>query len=309
MKTAYRIAALAASASMALVPAAALAQRQQPTPEQRIDRLERQLSQIQRQVFPRGRPADTAGVSTYPAATQSSVVTLDQRLDSVERQLTDLLRQSEENAHTLQSLQADIAKVRSAQAQRIGALEQRISEAATAAPIQAPAQEPPAAKPPARGKPTAATVTPTSSVTANATPGSDDATGAVSDPGEDAYSEGFHEWQNGQYDQAVATLKQFVEAYPRHRRVSYANNLIGRALLDMGDARGAAEALLANYRGNPDGARAQDSLLYLGQALMKLGQPGQACKAYAELSSVYGSKGRTDLQKPLADAKALAQCS
>ena len=309
MKTAYRIAALAASASMALVPAAALAQRQQPTPEQRIDRLERQLSQIQRQVFPRGRPADTAGFSTEPAATQSSVVTLDQRLDSVERQMTDLLRQSEENAHTLQSLQADIAKVRSDQDQRIGALEQRMSEAATAAPIQAPAQEPPAAKPPTRGKPTAATVKPTSSVTSNATPAPDDATGAVSDPGEDAYSEGFHEWQNGQYDQAVATLKQFVAAYPRHKRVSYANNLIGRALLDKGDARGAAEALLANYRGNPDGARAQDSLLYLGQALMKLGQPGQACKAYAELTSVYGSKVRTDLQKPLADAKAQAQCS
>ena len=219
--------------------------------------------------------------------------------------MTDLLRQSEENAHTLQSLQADIAKVRSDQDQRIAALEQRMSEAAVAAPVQ----EPPAAKPPARGKPTAATVNPTSAVTSAATPASDESTGAATDPGEDAYSEGFHEWQNGQYDQAIATLKQFVAAYPRHKRVSYANNLIGRALLDKGDARGAAEALLANYRGNPDGARAQDSLLYLGQALMKLGQPGQACKAYSELTSVYGSKVRTDLQKSLADAKAQAQCS
>ena len=30
---------------------------------------------------------------------------------------------------------------------------------------------------------------------------------------------------------------------------------------------------------------------------MKLGQPGQACKAYAELESVYGAKIRPDLKK------------
>ena len=42
---------------------------------------------------------------------------------------------------------------------------------------------------------------------------------------------------------------------------------------------------------------------------MKLGQPGQACKAYAELDSVYGSKVRPELQKPIADARAQAQCS
>ena len=40
----------------------------------------------------------------------------------------------------------------------------------------------------------------------------------------------------------------------------------------------------------PAGERAPDSLYYLGQALMKLGQPAQACNAYAELDEVYGSK-------------------
>ena len=76
-----------------------------------------------------------------------------------------------------------------------------------------------------------------------------------------------------------------------------------------GDARGAATALLANYRSNPGGERASDSLYYLGQALMKLGQPGQACKAYAELDAVYGAKIRPDLKKLETDAKAQAQCN
>ena len=89
---------------------------------------------------------------------------------------------------------------------------------------------------------------------------------------------------------------------PKHRRTSYANNLIGRSLLAKGDARGAAQVLLANYRGNPRGERAPDSLFYLGQALMQLGQPGQACKAYAELESVYktasGPTSRSSFPRP-----------
>ena len=109
--------------------------------------------------------------------------------------------------------------------------------------------------------------------------------------------QGFHQWEAGQYDQAISTLKAFTAAYPKHRRVSYANNLIGRSLLDKGDARDAAAALLANYRSNPGGERAPDSLYYLGQATMKLGQPAQACKAYDEFDAIYGAKVRARPQE------------
>jgi len=300
---------LAACASLALGPVAAVAQRQAATPEQRIDRLERQIEQMQRQVFPRGRPADTAGFAGEPAATQSSVATLDQRLDAVERQMADMLRQSEENSHRLQAIEADIAKIRTDQEQRIGALEQRMNDAATAAPVvPQPSAEPTKPVSPKSGttKPkgaSAATTTSTSPLptSASATP--------AGDAGEDAYSEGFKQWEAGNYDQAITSLRAFTSAYPKHRRVSYANNLIGRSLLDKGDARGAAQALLANYRTNPAGERAPDSLFYLGQALMKLGQAGQACKAYQELDAVYGAKVRPDLKKLEADGKAAANCS
>src|SRR4029079_8429670 len=128
------IIALAASAAVAsLSTSAALAQRQPPpTQEQRLDRLERQVQQVQRQVFPKGRPADTAGFSDEPAASQSSVVTLDQRLDALERQMADILRQSEGNGNPLTTLQNDVTRARAEQDQRIGALEQRVSEAAAA---------------------------------------------------------------------------------------------------------------------------------------------------------------------------------
>lgn len=297
---------LAAGAALLLVPASgALAQRQPPSPEARIDRLERQVQQVQRQVFPKGRPADTAGFADDPAATQSSVATLNQRLDALERQMTDLLRQSEENGNRLQNLEAVSAKTRADHEQRIAAIESQLSSGAVPAavpgalvPVQnQPASHPPAAKPLGQSAGASAD-TPTGAAQAGA-----------SDPGEDAYTQGFHLWQDGKYDEAITALRAFTSAYPKHRRVSYANNLVGRALLDKGEARAAAEALLANYRNDPAGERAPDSLYYLGQALTKLGQTAQACKAYGELDAVYGAKIRPDLKALEAAAKAQAQCS
>ena len=298
------------AASVAFLPASAIAQRPQPTPEQRIDRLERQVNEMQRRVYPKGKPADTAGFSDDPAATQASVLSLDQRLDALERQMADILRQSEENGNRLRSLEAGMGQLKADEDQRIQAIEQRMNQAApAAAPVTSEAAPEPSSPPPAKAKPKGTT----QPKAAEAAPAVTDATTAAaaepaSDPGEDAYSQGFHEWEAGQYDQAISTLKSFVASYPKHRRVSYANNLIGRALLDKGDARAAATALLANYRSNPGGDRAPDSLFYLGQALMKLGQPTQACKAYSELDAVYGAKVRPDLKKLEDDAKAQSNC-
>ncbi len=306
---------LAAGASLAFMPSIALAQRQAPpTPEQRIDRLERQVQQMQRQLFPKGRPADTAGFSDDPAASQSSVVSLDQRLDALEKQMADLVRQSEENGNRLRTLESSLAQAKTDQDQRIAALEQKMTEAASQAPVQGPESTPATtvpAKPKASGnktspaKKTAAIEAPAEGGPATAS----DAAASPVDEGEDAYSQGFRLWEAGQYDQAIAQLKAFTAAYPKHRRVSYANNLIGRSLLSKGDKEEAAKVFLANYRRNPAGERAADSLYYLGQAEMQLGQPGQACRVYAEFDAIYGVKARADLKKQVADAKAQAQCN
>lgn len=290
----------AAAIGLASLHAPALAQRQPATPEQRLERLERQVQEVQRQVFPRGRPTATAGFSDEPAATQSSVATLDQRLDALERQMSDILRQSEENGHRQQSIEADLAKLRTDQDARIATLERRLSDAAAATVPAAATTEPVVTPEKPTAKPRIELV--------EAKPVAADAASAT-DAGEDAYTAGFRLWEAGKYDEAIASLKSFNAAYPKHRRVSYARNLIGRSLLDKGDARGAAEAFLANYRNNSKGERAPDSLYYLGQSLIKLGQPGQACKAYAELDSVYGSKVRADLQKQVAAAESEAKCN
>jgi TolA-binding protein len=289
-------AAIAALAALGMTPVAA--QQRAPTPDQRIERLEQQLRQVQRQVFPRGQPADTAGIANEPAATQSSVRTIDARLNGVERQLADILRQSEENGHQLTVMQADIARMKAEQEERLGALERGAAAA-------------PAIQPSTTGAlPSGPPVTPNnnaarpSSTTAAAAPAA-----SADDAGEIAYDEGYQLWRAGKFDQAVTSLRAFSSSFPKHRRASWANNLAGRALLDKGEPRAAAEALLANYRGNPKGERAPDSLYYLGQALMQLKQSEQACKAYAELEAVYGPAMRDELKRLLPPAKADARCN
>lgn len=282
---------------------ATLAQNQ-ATPEQRIQRLENQLRQVQGRVFVRGQPADTAGFAYEPAATQSSVTAINDRLAALERQLAEILRQSEENGNRLATMESALVRLRTDQDQRLATLERRVAEAAVAPtidPASTPASTTPTPPRPTGGPPPEVKPSSAAPAAAGATP--------AADPGEDAYSEGFRLWEAGNYTQAITSLRSFASAYPRHRRVSFANNLIGRSLLDSGQPRAAAEALLANYRSNPRGERAPDSLYYLGQSLVKLGQPGQACKAYAELEDVYSGKIRADLAKLLPPAKSQAGCS
>lgn len=299
---ALRFAALVATLLMG-ASAPALAQNQ-GTPEQRIDRLEKQLRQVQGRVFVRGQPADTAGFVYEPAATQSSVTAVNERLAALERQVADILRQSEENGHRLSAIEADLAKLRNDQDQRIGALEAKVAQLSVAPPVPESATPVTTTVPKPAGtggpKPQPSTAKP-SEPAGPAAP--------ADDPAEEAYSQGFRQWQGGQYDESIRSLRAFVKAYPKHRRVSYANNLIGRAYLDSNRPGPAAEAFLANYRQNENGERAQDSLYYLGQSVMKLGQPGQACKAYAELEDVYRGKIRPEIAKLLPTAKAQAGCN
>jgi TolA-binding protein len=230
-------------------------------------------------------------------ATQASVANLDNRIVALERQIADLLRVGEENAHRIGQLEAQLKQQKDDSTARIAALEAQLA-AASQAPVQSAAEtDEPKSTPMNAVASTASKPKPTNAVVTSET-----------DPAEEAYDAGYQLWNAGKYDEAVGALRAFVSAYPSHRRTSWANNLTGRALLDKGEPRAAAEVLLTNYRSNPKGERAADSLFYLGQALMKLDQASQACKAYGELEAVYGSSMRPALKEMLPKAKSEAKC-
>ncbi|WP_265528759.1 tetratricopeptide repeat protein [Sphingomicrobium marinum] len=263
----------------------------------RIERLERQVRQMQKEVYPEGRPADTAGFYDEPVATRQSVDILTGRVDTLERQLATLIRESQESQYRLGQMEAEIARLRGEMVAR------------PAAPAEE--DDPPLVSTPrfeTDDEPVGGDID---------TPANDDepiAAIASNDPnfelaGEEAYIEGYRLWNDGNNQRAITVLRAMETSFPGHRRVSWARNLIGRALLDSGQPRAAAEALLANYRNDPKGERAADSLFFLGQALMELNQPGQACRAYDELEEVYGSSVREYLRERLPNARARANCS
>ncbi|MCJ7421533.1 tetratricopeptide repeat protein [Sphingomicrobium astaxanthinifaciens] len=267
----------------------------------RIERLERQVRQVQRRVYPDGPPADTAGFYDEPVATRQSVDIMTGRIEALERQVTTLVRQSEEAQFRLGQMEADVARLRAT-----------VEELRSAPPPPAPTPmvETPAAPDDALSGGADAGAVAAAPPPAAARPV---AVIPITDPvrladGEEAYNVGFRLWDAGDFDGAIRQLDAMIAQYPGHPKLSWARNLKGRALLDANRPREAAEVLLANYRGDETGERAADSLYFLGQALMRLNQPSQACRVYDELEDVYGGAMRSFLAERLPAARAAARC-
>jgi TolA-binding protein len=110
---------------------------------------------------------------------------------------------------------------------------------------------------------------------------------ATDDPGDDEYTYGYRLWEAGYFPEARQQLALFLEKYPNHARISYGRNLLGRAFLDDGQPREAATHFFENYQKDKNGARAADSLLFLSEAMVAIGDTNRACIALAEFSESY----------------------
>ncbi|HEY7808914.1 MAG TPA: tetratricopeptide repeat protein [Allosphingosinicella sp.] len=269
--------------------------------DRRVDRLEQEMRAVQRRVFPgangsvvgpeiqeQARPVEQSGV---PGG--SAVSDLTARVDALETQLARLTGQVEQNGNRLRQLETALASVRESTASRLEALEKPGTSADE----------------PAADQPTAAVETPRRNTTTPApaiTPKV--STVALGDDPEAAYNAGFRLWEQKKYKDAQQLLDAVAKKWPKHRFGSWAANLAGRAYLDDGNPTAAARVLFANYDSNPKGERAADSLFFLGQALLTLKKPAEACKAYDELQDVYGATMRDWLKERLPAARTAAKC-
>ena len=309
------IAALFLSGAAAL-PAAA--QQANPALGGRVDRLEKEMRAVQRKVFPGANPQyfepeiAPAAPSAAPAGTPatSPLADLSARVDTLEQELSRMTGQVEQNSFKLRQLEDMLNKFKGDAEFRLNTLE---GHPQTAAPAPGPGASiaPPVSAPGPAGAPFPPP-RPAPPVAAAPTPAPAPAPAPVAttgDPAEDAYMAGYRLWEAKKYAEAAATLKAVVAKYPNHKRASYAQNLIGRAYLDDGKPAMAAEAFYANYQKMPRGDRAPDSLYYLGQSLMQLKKPAEACKVYEELQDVYGAKITEPLKSRVAEGKAAAKCA
>lgn len=269
----------------------------------RVDKLEKEMKAVQRKVFPGGggeffepeigtqpRTVDPAG---SPAS--APLADLTARVSALETELRSLTEQTELNAFKLRQLEDAMTKYKAEADGRIKALEGSAVPAPSAGTVM-----PPAVRPTTSG--------------AKPTPERTAALGAVEKPvtgdaGEDAYLYGYRLWEAKFYPEAQAQLKSVVAKYPKHKRASYAQNLLGRAYLDEGKPALAATAFYDSYQKIPKGDRAADSLYYLGVSLTRLKKGPDACKVYDEFDQVYGASASAGLKAQVVRGKADAKCS
>jgi len=290
----------------ALMPATVQAQNV----EGRVGKLESEMRAVQRKVFPGGAGQMLQPQVTAPEGVQgpgpgspatSALADVNQRVTSLEQQMTSLTEQIEQNQNRTRQLQDAFDNYRRSNDARLKSLETGPAPIVAGGPVESDDQSSgpsrPTTRPEAATKPSAATPTKVSVEKPS-----------TGDPAEDEYMYGYRLWAAKQYPQAEAQLKKVVAEYPKSKRASYAQNLLGRAYLDEGKPSLASMAFYDNYKKMPEGERAPDSLLYLGQALTKLNKPADACKVYDELNDVYGAKMASAMKGQVAAGRSAAKC-
>ena len=293
----------------ALLPATAQAQNV----EGRVGKLESEMRAVQRKVFPGGAGQMLQPEVRAPQGEQgpgpgspvnSAIIDVTQRVTSLEQQMTSLTEQIEQNQNRVRQLQDAFDSYRRTNDARLKALETGPAPIAAGGPIEpddasngGPSR--PTSRPDTAAKPGTAAPAPTKVSVEKPSTG---------DAAEDDYMYGYRLWAAKQYPQAEAQLKKVVADYPKSNRASYAQNLLGRSYLDEGKPSLASMAFYDNYKKMPDGERAPDSLLYLGQALTKLNKPADACKVYDELNDVYGAKMAAAMKGQVAAGRSAAKC-
>ena len=290
----------------------------------RVGKLEKEMRAVQRQVFPAGAgkfiaPDIQSPTATKPENTTTTSATSDLlvRVDALEAQLATLTGQVEQQGNNMRGLEARLkileAQLASAQ---LASAPQETEVPATAQATTAPSVLPAAAPVPAavtvKPKPVVAAAKP-AAIAAKPSAARVAAVAAIERPAtgdvfEDGYTYGFRLWEAKFYPEAQATLEETLKTYPKHRRASFLRNLLGRAWLDDKKPATAVKIFYDNYKADPRGERAPDSLFFLGSALTDLGKTAEACEAYGELTKAYPDVASGRLADRVTAGKTRAKC-
>jgi tol-pal system protein YbgF len=284
------------------------ARAQDVATQERLDRLERDLSMLQRQVYRGGAapPGAEAG--------GNSAVDLQVRMDRLEQQMRDLTGRVEDETNDVRQLRQRLEQVNSDLDVRLGSEQGR-------APAPPPAPRPPAAYAgpppppyaespglPAYGRPPPpppgyAELRPPGPDAAPAAayggpaqlrppPAGSGETDALRPPAADAlpagsvlaqYNAAFGLLRQADYAAAEEALRGFVREHPHDRLVSNAQYWLGESYRKRGQYMEAAAAFADGYKRFPKGQKATDSLLGLGRSLADAGKKHEACVAFAQL--------------------------
>ena len=280
--------------------------------ETRVRKVEAEISALQRVVFPGGDgrffpQLQPSSSGTSPGGTPATNPNADMltRMDALEGHVSRLTAQVEEDRNRIDKLEARLAAVEAgktgsdpASTSAVGSNTAAMTGvASTTAPAATPTPKPPVTV----TKPADPSAKRLAAVRAVAKPQTDD-------PGDDEYSYGYRLWEAKFQPEAQQQLKLFLNKYPKHTRGSYARNLLGRSYLDEGNPREAASWFLQNYKANPKGDRAPDSVLYLAESMRQMKDTGRACVALDQFAREFPAEAAGRLKPQYTATKGGLKC-
>jgi tol-pal system protein YbgF len=296
---------------MLLTPGMAAAQDRDVRPlVERLDRLERDMNLLQRQVY-RGTGPGGAPVAVSPPDNQSAF-NAEIRFGQIDDQMRSLTGQIEEINYNLDQLKRRLDKLVNDVDQRLSTLEHGGAPAVAAneaAPAPASTVPPPAPQGvlrPPRG------VQPTPPAGAGANPAEppsregvlgtlpaapqQQAAAPAAEAGvlpngsaQEQYNYAFGLLRQTDYAGAEKALRAFIQRYPNDPLAANAQYWLGETYYVRKDYNGAAATFAEGYQKYPKGGKAPDSLLKLGMALGNLGQKADACRAFTRLDRDFPS--------------------
>jgi tol-pal system protein YbgF len=284
--------------------------------QERLDRLEKDLSMLQRQVYPRTGPPQA--IPAGPSAVDTEL-----RMDRLETQMRELTGRVEDAVNSVEQLRSRLEQVNSdidlrfsqgpAPSKNTPANSHALAGIADASPATSMAVRGPSStanpvrprmpsdsmppgtlvQPPPDPPPGPATLSPPGPLPqrADAAPvGTGNApfrapSGASLPAGSpsEQYNVAFGLLRQADYTGAEGALKTFIQRYPNNPLTGTAQYWLGETYYVRGRYAEAAGAYAEGYKNYPKGTKAPDDLLKLGMSLARANQKQNACVAFAQL--------------------------
>jgi len=236
--------------------------------DNRLDRLEREISDLQRQSYGGGGAPAVAGQGGNAADLQSRVMGLEEQVRALTGDLEEANHRAAQASRDLEAFKADV-DLRFRDLQGGG-----VSGAAPAAP---------AASDSGRTRPASA------EGTLGTVPAGEAAAPAVLPDGtpETQYEFAIELMKRGQYDRARNAFAEFLKLHPKHELAGNSQYWLGETYYAQNNYKQAGDAFLTGYTTYASSNKAPDSLLKLGMSLDALGNKDAACTVWGELGSKF----------------------
>jgi tol-pal system protein YbgF len=312
--------------ALAAIPQA-VAQNDVQALSDKVDRLQQEISDLERQVYSGQGSASGAGAVATDTGAGGTAASQEVRIQQLEQQMRDLTGQVEKFGYNLQQLSARMDKMSQDIDFRLTQLEHNQPAAGAAATAPAVGGAASAAQP-ATGTAAATAATTggdqgnqplkqsslapqtlgtltqsqvqaataqqpaASGQTAPATTSAATSASAAAYqlPGntvEEQYQYAFGLLQQANYDEAEKALRAFVTQHPTDFLAGNAQYWLGETYYVRGRYEDAAVTFAEGYQKFPDNSKAPDDLLKLGMSLGQIGKKPEACVAFAELGKKF----------------------